>query len=250
MISVEDFKQFKRKPLVMITAYDAPFARCAEMAGVDCILVGDSAANAFLGYATTREITMHDMLLFVGAVARGAKNTHIIADMPYGSDATPETALENARQFMRAGAHSVKIEGAKPAIARSLKSAGIPLVGHLGLLPQTAENFRQVGRGEAEGKRLLEEALAMQSEGIFALVLEHIPAALGEEITRSVDIPTVGIGAGPKTDGQVLVLHDVLGFRFTPLPPFAKAFAQLPQVIQKGISDYAEAVRGHAFPVS
>jgi 3-methyl-2-oxobutanoate hydroxymethyltransferase len=248
MISAADFSQFKQKPMVVITAYDAPFAARAEIAGVDAILVGDSAANTVLGYASTREVGMEAMLILTGAVARGARNTHIIGDMPYGSDESVDAALDNARRFIAAGAHSVKMEGAKVEIARALVGAGIPVVGHLGLLPQTAQNFKQVARDDQEKARLLEEALSLETAGICALVLEHIPSDLGEKVTRRLSIPTIGIGAGPKTDGQVMVMHDVLGLSSRRLPPFAKAFAAVGQEIEAGLTRYAEAVRGRQFP--
>jgi 3-methyl-2-oxobutanoate hydroxymethyltransferase len=250
MIPASAFHQFKQKPLVVVTAYDAPFAHRAELAGVDVILVGDSLANAVLGYESTRDIGMDAMLLFVGAVARGARNTHIIADMPYGSDLDVDQAVMHAHQFLAAGAHSVKVEGAKLEVAKAFREAGIPLVGHLGLLPQTATSFKQVGRDPAEQKLLLEQALALEAEGVFAVVLEHIPATLGTTLTQRLAIPTIGIGAGPDTDGQVLVLHDLLGLSSRALPPFAKAFAEVGKAVEAGIANYAQAVRSKTFPAT
>lgn len=248
MIPAAAFSQFKQKPMVVITAYDAPFAARAEIAGVDAILVGDSAANTVLGYASTREVGMDAMLLLTGAVARGARNTHIIGDMPYGSDEGIGAALENARLFIAAGAHSVKMEGAKSEIARALVDAGIPVMGHLGLLPQTAKSFKQVAKDDQEKAQLMADALSLEAAGICALVLEHIPSDLGEAVTRRLSIPTIGIGAGPKTDGQVMVMHDILGISSRRLPPFAKVFAAVGQEIEAGLTRYAEAVRNRQFP--
>lgn len=248
MIPASAFTQFKSKPMVVVTAYDAPFARRAESAGVDAILVGDSAANVVLGLDSTREIGMDAMLLFVGAVARGARQTHIIADMPYGSDEQPEEAVKQARRFIAAGAHSVKIEGAKLESAAALHAAGIPLVGHLGLLPQTAKSFKQVGRNAQEEAQLLADALALSARGMCAVVLEHIPAAVGAALTQKLPCPTIGIGAGPGTDGQVLVLHDILGLNERALPPFAKSFGSVGEEAGAALSRYAQAVRTKTFP--
>lgn len=248
MIPASDFSQFKAKPMVVITAYDAPMAARAEKAGVDAILVGDSAANTVLGFSSTPEVGMDTMLILTAAVVRGAKNTHIIADMPFGADADVEIALLNARKFMAVGAHSVKMEGAKITIAKALTQAGIPVVGHLGLLPQTAKSLKQVAKEEPEKKRLLEEAIELEKAGICALVLEHIPSDLGKTITQNLRIPTIGIGAGPKTNGQVMVMHDVLGLSTKKLPPFAKAFADVGKEVDAGLAAYAAAVRSGSFP--
>jgi 3-methyl-2-oxobutanoate hydroxymethyltransferase len=248
MISASAFHQFKTKPMVVVTAYDAPFAARAEAAGVDAILVGDSVANTVLGFKSTRAVGMEVMLLFVGAVARGAQQTHIMADMPFGSDNSVSHALMHAHSFISAGAHSVKMEGAKLDVARALSDAGIPVVGHLGLLPQTAQSFRQVGRSVDEKAKLLEEAYALEEAGICALVLEHIPSDLGEAITKRLAIPTIGIGAGSRTNGQVLVLHDVIGLSKGPMPPFSKAFAQAGEAAETGLRRYAESVRLGEFP--
>ncbi len=250
MIPASEFTQFKNKPMVVVTAYDAPFARRAESAGVDAILVGDSAANVVLGLNSTREIGMEALLLFVGAVSRGAKHTHIIADMPFGSDEIPEEAVKQARRFIEAGAHSVKIEGAKINSAAAIRAAGIPLVGHLGLLPQTAKSFKQVGRNPEEEAQLLQDAFALSAEGMCAVVLEHIPAALGASLTQKLPCPTIGIGAGPGTDGQVLVLHDILGLNERALPPFAKAFGAVGEEASAALARYAQAVRAKTFPAS
>lgn len=231
-------------PIVMITAYDACFARMAEAAGVDMILVGDSAANVVLGYESTREISMQEMLIFVAAVRRGAPNTHIVADMPWQSDRDPGTALTNARRFMEAGAHSVKIEGPHVEVLENLRRHGIDVVGHLGLLPQTATSFRQQGTSPEEASRILHEAKLVAQAGAFALVLEHIPEELASLISQGIPgIPTIGIGAGSRVDGQVLVMHDALGMHPFKVPPFATQFANLYAEGVDGLRRYASHVR-------
>jgi 3-methyl-2-oxobutanoate hydroxymethyltransferase len=248
MVPASDFARFKRDPLVMATGYDFPFARILEEAGVDVILVGDSLANVMLGLPTTREVDMDVMSVFVGAVGRGAKNTHITADLPYGSDADPATAVANARRFLSLGAHSVKLEGPKYEVVKALVSEGIPVVGHVGLLPQTAKSLRQVGRDQAERVEVLRAAEGLAAAGVIAMVLEHMDSGLAAEITRRVPVPTVGIGAGPDVDGQVLVLHDFLGMHAGNYPPFAKAFADLHGAALAGAKEYCRAVRTRAFP--
>ncbi len=234
--------------MVMATGYDFPMARILEEAGVDVILVGDSLANVVLGLTTTRDVDMDVMALFVGAVARGAKRTHILADMPYGSDLEPAKAVANGRRFLGLGAHSVKLEGAKLETIRALTSEGIPVVGHLGLLPQTAKSFKQVGRDPAERDDVLRSAEAVTKAGAVGMVLEHMAADLAAQVTRAVPIPTIGIGAGEDVDGQVLVLHDFLGLHPGPFPPFAKAFADLHGAALAGTRDYCRAVRERRFP--
>ncbi len=248
MIPASDFGRFKREPLVMATGYDYPFARILEEAGVDVILVGDSLANVVLGLPSTRDVGMEIMSVFVAAVARGAKDTHILADMPYGSDADARTAVANGRRFLDLGAQSVKLEGAKLEAIRALTSEGIPVFGHLGLLPQTAKSFKQVGRAPAERDEVLRSADALVAAGAVGMVLEHMAFDLAAEVTRRVPVPTVGIGAGKEVDGQVLVLHDFLGLGEGYLPPFAKAFAGVRQAALKGAGDYCRAVRERRFP--
>jgi 3-methyl-2-oxobutanoate hydroxymethyltransferase len=248
MVPASEFSRFKREPLVMATAYDFPFARVMEEAGVDVILVGDSLANVVLGLPTTRDVGMDVMAVFVAAVARGARDTHILADMPYGSDADPARAVANAKRFLSLGAHSVKLEGAKVEAVSALASEGVPVVGHIGLLPQTARSFKQVGQAPAERDEALRAAEALVGAGAIALVLEHMDFALAAEVTRRVPVPTVGIGAGKSVDGQVLVLHDLLGLGAGPLPPFAEAFAALRKEALAGAKGYCRAVREREFP--
>lgn len=247
MISASEFSRFKREPLVVATGYDFPFARILEEAGVDVILVGDSLANVVLGLGSTREVGMETMSVFVAAAARGAKNTHILADMPFGSDQEAARAVANGKRFLSLGAHSVKLEGAKLDAIRALTSEGVPVVGHLGLLPQTAKSFKQVGREGAERDEILRAAEAVAQAGAVAMVLEHMEHGLAAEVTRRVPIPTIGIGAGKGCDGQVLVLHDFLGLSAA-LPPFAKAFADARGEALKGARAYCRAVREKNFP--
>lgn len=244
MLQPNELKERKgNKPISMITAYDAPFARMAEAAGIDMILVGDSGANVVLGMQSTRDIGMAEMLVFVAAARRGAPNTHIVADMPWQSERTPAEAVMNAKKFLEAGANSVKIEGARSEILEALKKEKISVVGHLGLLPQSATSFKQQGQSPEEASRIYEEAKLCARCGVFALVLEHIPESLGAHISQALqDIPTIGIGAGKKVDGQVLVLHDALGLHPFRIPPFAEKFADLYGAGVQGIQNYIESV--------
>ena len=248
MIPASDFSRFKREPMAMATGYDFPFAQILEAAGADVILVGDSLANVVLGLPSTRDVGMDEMALFVGAVARGARATHIMADMPFGSDSDPARAVANGKRFLTAGAHSVKLEGPKLDVVRAMTDAGIPVMGHIGLLPQTAKSFKQVGRDAAERDEVLRNAEALVAAGAIALLLEHMASDLAAEVTRRVPVPTVGIGAGPDTDGQVLVLHDFLGMHAGSYPPFARAFADLRGAALAGAQAYFQAVRARTFP--
>jgi 3-methyl-2-oxobutanoate hydroxymethyltransferase len=248
MIAATEFVRFKNQSLVMATGYDFPFAGILEEAGVDVILVGDSLANVVLGLASTREVDMATMSVFVAAVARGARKTHILADMPFGSDVTADLAVTNGRRFMALGAHSVKLEGAKLESVKALTTEGIPVVGHLGILPQTARSFKQFGREPGDRDAVLRSAESLVTAGVIAIVLEHMVADLAAEVTRRFPVPTIGIGAGLGVDGQVLVLHDLLGIASVTPPPFAKAFANVRQEALQGLREYCRAVRAHSFP--
>jgi 3-methyl-2-oxobutanoate hydroxymethyltransferase len=248
MVPASAFARFKREPLVMATGYDFAFARILEEAGVDVILVGDSLANVMLGLKTTREVDMDIMSVFVGAVGRGAKGTHIMADMPYGSDSEPRLAVANAKRFLALGAHSVKLEGPKFEVVKALASEGVPVMGHIGLLPQTAKSFKQVGREREDRDEVLRAAEGLVAAGAMSLLLEHMASDLAADITRRFAVPTVGIGAGPDVDGQVLVLHDFLGMHSGNYPPFAHAFADLHGAALAGAKLYCRAVRTRAFP--
>ncbi len=248
MLAAHDFTRFKTTPLVMATGYDFCFAGILEEAGVDIILVGDSLANVMLGLPTTRGVDMEVMSVFVAAVVRGAPHTHVTADMPYLSDETPAKAVANAKRFASLGAHSVKLEGLKTEQVQAVVSEGIPVIGHLGLLPQTAVSFKQVGHGEEERENLVGAALELERAGASALVLEHMDSESAAKITQALRIPTIGIGAGKYVNGQVLVLHDFLGLNKRPPPPFARAFADLRPAGLQGARNYCEAVRSGDFP--
>lgn len=239
MLSATQIREMKgKRKISQITAYDYGFAKIAESAGIDQILVGDSLANTMLGYKSTKCIGMNEMLVFVAAVCRGAPNTHVIADMPYMSYENPETALENAKKFIDLGASSVKLEGFHPKIIEKLRKNDIEVCAHLGLLPQTATSFKQVGQSEEDAERILREAKAIDETGAFECVLEHIPEALGKRVTDAVKLITIGIGAGHTTDGQVAVLHDALGISNGKLPPFATKFCDIFCLAETGIQNY------------
>ena len=241
--------------IVMITAYDAPSARIADAAGVDLILVGDSAAMVVLGHDSTVPATMDEMLMLTRAVTRGARRPLVIADLPFGSyQVSTEQAIETAIRFVKeAQADAVKLEGAGPMLARvrALVDAGIPVMGHIGLTPQTATmlgGFKAQGRTAEKAVQLYADALALQAAGCFALVLEAVPAPVAARITEALDIPTVGIGAGAACDGQVLVWHDLLGLYEGHAPRFVKQYAELAPAIGAAVEQYAREVRSGAFP--
>jgi 3-methyl-2-oxobutanoate hydroxymethyltransferase len=241
--------------IVMITAYDAPSARIADAAGVDLILVGDSAAMVVLGHDSTVPATMEEMLMLTRAVTRGAHRPLVIGDLPFGSyHVSVEQALESAIRFVKdAQADAVKLEGAGPMLARvrALTDAGIPVMGHLGLTPQTATmlgGFKAQGRTATKAVQLYEDALALQAAGCFSIVLEAVPSPVAARITDALDIPTIGIGAGPDCDGQVLVWHDLLGLYEGHAPRFVKQYADLAPTIGAAVEQYATEVREGTFP--
>ena len=244
MLSPSDIvaKKQKGEKVSMITAYDFAFARMAEEAGVDQILVGDSLANTMLGYKSTREIGMTEMLIFASAVCRGAPNTHVIGDMPYLSDKDPQTAYDNARRFMDVGCASIKLEGTPEGVIEFLRSKDIPVCAHHGLLPQTAENFKQKGRTAEEAAAIEAAAKFTDDLGCFEMVLEHIPEELGKKITDSVKAVTIGIGGGKFTNGHVLVMHDALGMHPGKIPPFATKFVDMYSLGVEGFKKYIDSV--------
>lgn len=245
MLSAAQIRETKgKRKISQITAYDYAFAKIAETAGIDQILVGDSLANTMLGYKSTQCIGMNEMQIFVGAVVRGAPNTHVIADMPFLSYETPETALENAKKFMDLGASSVKLEGFHPKVIEKLCANGIEVCAHLGLLPQTATSFKQVGKDDESAAQILAEAKTLDETGAYECVLEHVPDALGKKVTDAVKLITIGIGAGKATDGQVLVLHDALGITNGKIPPFATKYCDVFDVAKRGIEAYISAIKG------
>lgn len=236
--SAEALRQMKSvTPIPMLTAYTTPVARALEQAGISVLLVGDTVGMVEMGFDSTRQVTMEHMQYHIGAVRRGAPNTHIIGDMPYNSDSDPDIALQSAQRLIDAGADSVKLEGPKYEVIRHLVESDIDVVGHTGLTPQTSTNFKQVGRDEEDAERILNEAIGIATAGAFMLVLEHIPDALAGLITRSVPIPTIGIGAGSSCDGQVLVINDAIGMGDR-WPPFSRQYAYVGKTIIDAAAAY------------
>jgi 3-methyl-2-oxobutanoate hydroxymethyltransferase len=243
------------EPIVMITAYDHPSAVIVEQAGVDIVLVGDSAANNVLGYSDTVPITVEELLMLTRAVRRGLKTPLLVGDLPFGSyEASDAHAVDTAHRFVKeAGADAVKLEGggASAERARAIVRAGVPVMGHVGLTPQTATmlgGYRAQGRTAARARQVLEDAVALQEAGCFSIVFEAIPAEVTDAIMPYLEIPVVGIGAGPSTDGQVLVLHDLLAIHDDFQPKFVKRFAAVKAEMLRGVEAYAEEVRTRRFP--
>ena len=242
--------------LVMVTAYDALFARLVEEAGVDAILVGDSLGNVVAGYETTVPVTLDQMIYHGAAVRRGARRALVILDLPFLTyQVTTERALLNAgRAMQESGCDAVKLEGGSPSIAATvgaLVTAGIPVVGHLGFTPQSVHvlgGFRVQGRDADGAQRLVDEARRLEDAGAFAVVLELVPAEVAARVREAVRIPTIGIGAGAECDGQVLVLPDLLGLTDDFTPKFLKRFASLAQEVRGAVGRYAEEVRAGAYP--
>jgi 3-methyl-2-oxobutanoate hydroxymethyltransferase len=223
-------------PIPMLTAYTTPVARSLERAGIPVILVGDTVGMVEMGFDSTRHTTVEHMQYHIGAVRRGAPQTHIIGDLPFNSYVNAEVALINARALLEAGADSVKLEGPQLEVINHLVASGIDVVGHTGLTPQTSKDFKQVGRTEEEGRRIFEEAIGIAQAGAFMVVLEHIPAPLAKRITNAVTIPTIGIGAGAQCDGQVLVINDAVGLGDY-WPPFSRQYAY----VGRTVTDVAKA---------
>ncbi len=242
-------------PIAMITAYDAPSGRLADAAGADVILVGDSAAMTMLGHDSTVPATMEEMLVLTRAVTRGARRPLVVADMPFGSfQVSDELAVTNAIRFVKdAGADAVKIEGAGTMLSRvhAIVGAGVPVMGHIGLTPQSATalgGFKAQGRTALKAAQLVRDALALQAAGCFSVVLEAVPSPVAAKITELLAIPTIGIGAGAGVDGQVLVWHDLLGLYDGHAPRFVKQYANLATDIQRAVEAYVGDVRERRFP--
>jgi 3-methyl-2-oxobutanoate hydroxymethyltransferase len=241
-------------PLVMVTAYDAPGARIADEAGVDLILVGDSVAMVVLGYDDTLQVTVDDMAHHVAAVARARPRPLVVADLPWMSyHVSPEESVRNAAALIRAGAEAVKLEGGRkrlPAV-RAILDAEIPVMGHLGLTPQSIHamgGFKVQGKDVDAARALVDEAVALAEEGCFSIVLEGVPSEVARLVTEAVAVPTIGIGAGPSCDGQVLVFHDVLGIEDRITPKFVRRYASLKADAVEAMTAYAADVRGRRFP--
>ncbi|MFP5256627.1 MAG: 3-methyl-2-oxobutanoate hydroxymethyltransferase [Acidimicrobiia bacterium] len=254
-----------REPLVMVTAYDAPGARMADEAGVDLILVGDSVAMVVLGYDDTLQVTVEDLAHHTGAVARGLatsaperaeKKPLVVADLPWMSyHTTPVDAIQNAASLVRAGAQAVKLEGGRKRLPmiEAIVDAEIPVMGHLGLTPQSVHamgGFKVQGREHQAAMALVADAKALEAAGCFAIVLEGVPDEVARLVTDAVDVPTIGIGAGPGCDGQVLVFHDVLGIEDRILPKFVRRYADLKAASVEALAAYADDVRTGAFPAA
>jgi 3-methyl-2-oxobutanoate hydroxymethyltransferase len=244
------------EPVVMVTAYDYPSARAAEAAGVDLVLVGDSGAMTVLGYPSTVAVELDEMLVLARAARRGLKTPFLIVDLPFGSyEISDEQAITTAMRVVKeAGADAVKLEGGNPmsvARARAIVRAGIPVMGHVGLTPQTSTalgGYRAQGRTGQAAARIAREALALQDAGCFSIVFEAMPSAVAAEIMPQMEAVIIGIGAGPSTDGQVLVFHDLLGIREGLGARFVKRYANLQDEMNAGISAFAEDVRSRRYP--
>lgn len=255
-VTVRDLQSAKERGerWAMLTSYDALTARIFEDAGIPVLLVGDSVANNVLGYTTTVPVTVDEMLPFVQAVVRGSARALVVADLPFGSyQASPAQALETSARFLKqGGAHAVKLEGGARVVAqvRELVAAGVPVMGHLGLTPQSVNvlgGYRVQGRGEA-GDTLLEDAFALVEAGAFSIVLELVPADLAARVTKEIPIPTIGIGAGNGCDAQVLVWQDMAGLNEAPGPKFLKRYAELRTVLSGAVRTFADEVRDGSYP--
>jgi 3-methyl-2-oxobutanoate hydroxymethyltransferase len=244
-----------RQRIGMLTAYDYPSAKVADAAGADILLVGDSLGMVVLGYPDTLSVTVDDMLHHTRAVVRGTKSALIVGDMPYLSyHVSIEESVRNAGRFIQAGAHAVKVEGAKASRIKTVEAildAEIPVMGHIGLTPQSVNalgGFKLQGKNADDAHRLLDEASALEHAGCFSLVLECVPTELAALITERISIPTIGIGAGPSCDGQVLVFHDLLGIYDGHTPKFVRKYAGLAHDMQTALEAYLADVRSGAFP--
>ncbi len=243
------------QPIVMVTAYDYPSAQIAEAAGVDMVLVGDTAAMTMLGHSSTTPVSLDEMLVLARAVRRGLRTPILVGDLPFGSyERSDEQAIDSATRYVKeAGCDAVKLErgGASVARAKAIVDAGIPVVGHVGLTPQTATalgGFKAQGKTAGQAVKIAAEAAALQAAGCFAIVFEAIPAELSEVLTPKLSIPVIGIGAGAATDGQVLVWHDLLGIYSGHAPKFVKRYANLRDEMIRGVSQYTREVRERSFP--
>ncbi len=255
-VTVPAIRAMKGKSRIgMLTAYDYPSAKVADDAGSDIILVGDSLGMVVLGYPDTLSVTVDDMLHHTRAAARGAKSALLVGDMPYLSyHVSVEESVRNAGRFIQAGAHAVKVEGAKASRLRTIEAildAEIPVMGHIGLTPQSVNalgGFKLQGKNADDAKRLIDEAVALERVGCFSIVLECVPSELAAIITEQITIPTIGIGAGPHCDGQVLVFHDVLGIYDGHTAKFVRQYAHIAQEMQKALESYLHDVRDGSFP--
>lgn len=257
MKSTKTFKEMKQnqEPIAMMTAYDFPSAKLAEESGIDLLLVGDSVGMVALGYDSTVPVTLDDMVLHTKAVRRGAKDTFIVTDMPFMTyHGTLSETIANAKRLVQeGGAHALKLEGNAFVfdMIRRLTQAGVPTIAHLGLTPQSVGvlgGYKVQGKELDDAKKLLDDAKAAEKAGAFALVLECVPQQLAKMVTEEIAIPTIGIGAGPSTDGQVLVYHDLIGYGVGRVAKFVKQYTQVSEPIKEGITSYVRDVKAKSFP--
>lgn len=248
-------KKRKGEKITMLTAYDYSTAMVVDEAGIDVILVGDSLGNVILGYETTLSVTMDDMVHHSKAVVRGVKNTMVVTDMPFLSYhiSIPESVRNAGRLIQEGGAQAVKLEGGRERVAtiKAILEAEIPVMGHIGLTPQSVHQFggfKVQGRDLETAKKLIEDAKALEKAGVFSIVLEGVPAALAKKITGEVTVPTIGIGAGPDCDGQVLVVNDMLGLFQGHVAKFVKKFANLHPLMVEAVKSYGDEVKAGTFP--
>jgi 3-methyl-2-oxobutanoate hydroxymethyltransferase len=254
-MNLGDLKAMKTRgeKIAVLTCYDASFAALCENAGVDVLLVGDSLGMVLQGGSDTLSVTLRDMAYHTRATAAGAKNTYIVADLPYNSDTTPAQALASAEELMAAGAHMVKLEGDKIEAVRLLVKNGIPVCAHLGFTPQSVHQlggYKVQGRDETSAQKIIDDAVALEQAGAAMLVLEMVPAALSARISHLISMITIGIGAGPSCNGQVLVLHDMLGIYLGKSPRFVRNFMAGATSIQEAVTHYIRAVKDGTFPTA
>jgi 3-methyl-2-oxobutanoate hydroxymethyltransferase len=246
-------KKLIREPITALTAYDYPTARLADEAGIDLILVGDSLGMVVLGYDSTLPVTLDEMLHHTRAARRGTRRALLVADLPFGSyEADVTEGVHNAFRLVKeGGAEAVKIEGRRVDLTRRLSEAEIPVVGHLGLTPQAVNRmggYRVQARTLSAAEALLADALALEAAGAAAVVLEGVPREVAERVTAALQIPAIGIGAGPGCDGQILVMHDLIGLGFAPLAKFARRYADVGALVREAIAEFAHDVRAGSFP--
>jgi 3-methyl-2-oxobutanoate hydroxymethyltransferase len=255
-MTVDELQRMKERaqPIVMVTAFDFPSGRVAERAGVDVVLVGDSAAMTMLGYPSTREVSLEEMLMLTRAARRGVTHPLLIGDMPFGTyESSDAIAVASARKFVEAGCAGVKIEGAGPILSRvrAIVAAGIPVMGHVGLKPQgvtNAEEYRARGRTADEAVAIIADAVALEQAGAFAIVVEAVASPVVDALMLRVNVPVIGIGAGPAPDGQVLVYHDLVGWTESRPAKFVRKYAAVGDLMVEAVSVYAADVRAHRYP--
>jgi len=255
-LTIKDIMMMKQKfqKISVLTAYDYSTASICDRAGIDILLVGDSAGMVMLGYPTTNQTNMEEMLIFCSAVSRGAKRAMIVADMPFGSyQVSISEAIANAVKFIKVGCHAVKLEGGIEIVdtIKALVNTGIPVMGHIGLKPQTTnlwEGYSLQGKTKTSGLKLIEDAIALEGAGVFSIVLEMVASEVADIICKNISIPTIGIGSGSSCDGQVLVLHDMLGIYQDIKPKFVKRYAELSKTIFEAVSAYIHDVKSSKFP--